>query len=68
MIRRRICDSSVAPAAPTSLNPAEMFSVFNMGLGMVLIVSKKREKEAVRQTGGRVVGEIVEGSQTVVFV
>jgi phosphoribosylformylglycinamidine cyclo-ligase len=51
-----------------SLNPAEMFSVFNMGLGMVLIVSKKREKEAVRQTGGRVVGEIVEGSQTVVFV
>ena len=52
-----------------SLNPAEMFSVFNMGLGMVLIVSKKREKEAVHKSPvDEVVGEIVEGSQTVVFV
>jgi phosphoribosylformylglycinamidine cyclo-ligase len=51
-----------------SISPAEMYKVFNMGIGMVLIVPKKRETEAVRQTRGRVIGEIVEGSQTVVLV
>jgi phosphoribosylaminoimidazole (AIR) synthetase len=45
-----------------------MYNVFNMGIGMVLIVPKKSETEAVRQTRGRVIGEIVEGSQTVVLV
>ena len=29
-----------------SVNPAEMFNVFNMGIGMVLIVPKKRAAEA----------------------
>jgi len=51
-----------------SVDPAEMYNVFNMGIGMVLIVPKKRETEAVRQTRGRVIGEIVEGSQTVALV
>lgn len=51
-----------------SVDPVEMFNVFNMGIGMVLIVPKKRETEAVRQTRGRVIGEIVEGSQTVALV
>jgi phosphoribosylformylglycinamidine cyclo-ligase len=51
-----------------SVDPAEMYNVFNMGIGMVLIVPKKSETEAVRQTRGRVIGEIVEGSQTVVLV
>ncbi len=51
-----------------SVDPVEMYNVFNMGIGMVLIVPKKRETEAVRQTRGRVIGEIVEGSQTVALV
>jgi phosphoribosylformylglycinamidine cyclo-ligase len=51
-----------------SVDPVEMFNVFNMGIGMVLIVPKNRETEAVRRTRGRVIGEIVEGSQTVALV
>ena len=51
-----------------SVDPAEMYNVFNMGIGMVLIVHKRREAEAVSQTRGRVIGEIVEGAKTVVLV
>ena len=51
-----------------SIDPAEMYNVFNMGIGMVLIVPKRREAEAVRKTRGRVIGEVVEGSKTVVLV
>jgi phosphoribosylformylglycinamidine cyclo-ligase len=51
-----------------SVDLAEMYNVFNMGIGMVLIVPKKRETEALRQTHGRIIGEIVEGSQTVALV
>jgi phosphoribosylformylglycinamidine cyclo-ligase len=51
-----------------SVDPAEMYNVFNMGIVMVLIVPKKRETEALRQTHGRIIGEIVEGSQTVALV
>ena len=51
-----------------SVNASEMYNVFNMGIGMVLIVQKRREAEAVRQTRGRVIGEIVEGARTVVLV
>jgi phosphoribosylformylglycinamidine cyclo-ligase len=51
-----------------SVNPVEMYNVFNMGIGVVLIVPKKRQAEAVRLTRGRVIGEIVEGSQTVALV
>ena len=51
-----------------SVSPAEMFNVFNMGIGMVLIVPKKRAAEAARRTRGRVIGEIVEGAKTVTLV
>jgi phosphoribosylformylglycinamidine cyclo-ligase len=51
-----------------SVNPAEMYQVFNMGIGMVLIVPKKHQAEVVRQARGRLIGEIVEGPQTVVLV
>lgn len=45
----------------------EMYQVFNMGIGMVLIVAKKRAAEAVERTGGKVIGEITKGSQDVVL-
>jgi phosphoribosylformylglycinamidine cyclo-ligase len=47
---------------------AEMYSVFNMGIGMVLIVPRKRSSEVVRKTRGHLIGEIVEGSESVVLV
>lgn len=45
----------------------EMYQVFNMGIGMVLIVPKKRAAEAVKLTGGKIIGEITKGSQSVVL-
>jgi phosphoribosylformylglycinamidine cyclo-ligase len=51
-----------------SVNPAEMYHVFNMGIGMVLIVPKEREAAAAGQSRGRVIGEIVEGPKTAVLV
>jgi phosphoribosylformylglycinamidine cyclo-ligase len=51
-----------------AVSPAEMYQVFNMGIGMVLIVPKKHQAAVVRQTHGRVIGEIVEGAQTVALV
>jgi phosphoribosylformylglycinamidine cyclo-ligase len=46
----------------------EMYQVFNMGIGMTLIVPKKRAAEAVKLTKGKAIGEIVEGSGKVVLV
>lgn len=46
----------------------EMHQVFNMGIGMVLIVAKDRAAEARKLTKGKVIGEIVEGSQTVTLI
>jgi phosphoribosylformylglycinamidine cyclo-ligase len=51
-----------------SIDSTEMYSVFNMGIGMVLIVPQKRALEAVRQTRGHRIGEIVEGSERVVLI
>ena len=45
-----------------------MYQVFNMGIGMVLIVPKKHEAEVARSTGGRIVGEVVEGPRIVTLV
>lgn len=50
------------------VDATEMYQVFNMGIGMVLIVPKKREKEALKLTRGKTIGEIVEGRQDVVLV
>ena len=46
----------------------EMYQVFNMGIGMTLIVPKKRAEEALKLTKGKTIGEIVEGSGKVVLV
>lgn len=45
----------------------EMYQVFNMGIGMVLVVSDSRAAEAVRLTKGIVIGSIVDGPKDVVI-
>ncbi len=45
----------------------EMYQVFNMGIGMVLIVPASRAEEAVRLTKGMVIGSIIKGPQDVVI-
>jgi phosphoribosylformylglycinamidine cyclo-ligase len=50
------------------VDPTEMYQVFNMGIGMTLIVSPKRQAEALRLTRGKVIGEIVEGAGGVVLI
>jgi phosphoribosylformylglycinamidine cyclo-ligase len=45
----------------------EMYQVFNMGIGMVLIVPAKRAADAVRLTGGTVIGSVVKGDRDVVI-
>jgi phosphoribosylformylglycinamidine cyclo-ligase len=45
----------------------EMDQVFNMGIGMVLIVSAKQAQEALRLTRGTRIGEITAGPQDVVI-
>lgn len=43
----------------------EMYQVFNMGVGMVLIVAEKDAAAVIRQTKGRAIGRIVAGSGVV---
>jgi phosphoribosylformylglycinamidine cyclo-ligase len=45
----------------------EMYQVFNMGIGMVLIVKKARAAEAQKLTRGKIIGEIAKGSRGVVL-
>jgi phosphoribosylformylglycinamidine cyclo-ligase len=40
----------------------EMYQVFNMGIGMVLVVSKLHKSEVLSQTKGKVIGQITPGS------
>ena len=40
----------------------EMHQVFNMGIGMVLVVSKSHQSEVLSQTKGKVIGQITAGS------
>jgi phosphoribosylformylglycinamidine cyclo-ligase len=44
---------------------AEMYQVFNMGIGMTLVVAAKDRAETVRRTKGRVIGAIETGSGVV---
>ncbi|MBV9106261.1 MAG: phosphoribosylformylglycinamidine cyclo-ligase [Verrucomicrobia bacterium] len=45
----------------------EMYRVFNMGIGMVLVVSKLHTAEVLIQTKGKVIGQIVRGSGKVLL-
>ena len=44
-----------------------MFQVFNMGIGMTLVVAKKEAAATAKATRGRVIGEIVRGTGRVVL-
>jgi len=45
----------------------EMFQVFNMGIGMVLIVAKRHAEEVATLTEGKVIGQITPGSGKVLL-
>jgi phosphoribosylformylglycinamidine cyclo-ligase len=47
--------------------PEEMYQVFNMGIGMVLVVSKLHASEVLSQTKGKVIGQITPGSGKVLL-
>ncbi len=44
------------------VSPEEMYQVFNMGIGMALVVSKLHASEVLSQTKGKVIGQITPGS------
>ncbi len=43
----------------------EMYRVFNMGVGMALVVSSRRAASAAERAGGRIIGRIEKGSGVV---
>jgi phosphoribosylaminoimidazole (AIR) synthetase len=44
-----------------------MYQVFNMGIGMVLVVPGKEAKKIAKTLGGKVIGGIIKGSGIVRF-
>ena len=46
----------------------EMFRVFNMGAGMVLVVRSKDAARTAEKLGGRIIGEVAKGPRKVQFV
>lgn len=50
-----------------SIDPLEMYRVFNMGIGMVFVVSEKKAKEAAQLLRGKVIGTITKGSGEVLL-
>jgi phosphoribosylformylglycinamidine cyclo-ligase len=50
------------------VNPLEMYQVFNMGIGMVLVVTGKKGEAIAKTLGGRVIGKVTEGSGIVRFL
>ncbi len=54
-------------ASAARVQNEELHQVFNMGIGMVLIVSAKDAKETLKLTKGYHIGQIVKGSRKVVL-
>ena len=54
-------------ASAARVKNEELYQVFNMGIGMVLIVSAKDAAETVKLTRGKVIGQIVKGNRKVVL-
>jgi phosphoribosylformylglycinamidine cyclo-ligase len=50
-----------------SVAQEEMFQVFNMGIGMVVVVSKRYADEVIALTKGKVIGQITPGSGKVLL-
>jgi len=50
-----------------NVDPLEMYQVFNMGIGMVLVVPGKEGEKIAKTLGGKVIGGVVKGSGIVRF-
>jgi phosphoribosylformylglycinamidine cyclo-ligase len=55
-------------ASAARVDDEELHQVFNMGIGMVLIVAEKHAAKAARLAKGRIIGRIVKGERKVVLV
>ena len=55
-------------SAAARISSEELHQVFNMGIGMVLIVSDKDAAKAARLAGGKIIGRIVKGTRCVSLV
>ncbi len=43
-----------------NITDEEMYRTFNMGMGFTVVIPENEEREAIRITGGKIVGEVVE--------
>ncbi len=50
------------------IDAEEMFQVFNMGIGMVIVVPAASAAEALKLTKGKLIGEIAKGAQKTVII
>ena len=46
----------------------EMFKTFNMGVGMILLVSKENVDKILLNSDGYVIGKMIHGNGTVKFI
>jgi len=51
-----------------NVDPLEMYQVFNMGIGMVLVVPGKESNRIAKSLGGTIIGSVTKGSGIVRFV
>ncbi len=49
------------------VDETEMYRTFNMGVGMVLVVSPENIDEVLEKSDGYIIGELIEGSGTVIL-
>jgi phosphoribosylformylglycinamidine cyclo-ligase len=54
-------------ASAARVENEELYQVFNMGIGMVLIVAAKDAAETVKLSKGRIIGQIVKGTRQVIL-
>ena len=54
-------------ASASRISNEELHQVFNMGIGMVFIVSAKDAAQTVKLTRGKIIGQIVKGNRRVVL-
>ena len=50
-----------------NVSSEEMFEVFNMGIGMVLVVARHQAEEVASKTGAKVIGQVTPGSGKVLL-